>query len=117
MVMPTIVKSVSMTIHTPTTSHTSVSRIVLPDLLQMLQVIVLRVVITNTQTKRRTNASRRVALALQETLLRKTVSSVVETLRTLITPPTHVSPVAPQAKLGLSTTKKWEVATLVMTTN
>jgi hypothetical protein len=89
--MPTTVNRVATQLRTLITMPTSVSRIALLGLLQMKSKTVLPALITNLQTMQRTNVSKRAELGSQETLLRKTVSSVVATLRTLITAPTSVS--------------------------
>jgi len=59
------------------------------------------------QTMQRTNVSKRAAPGSLETLLRKTVSSVVATLRTLITAPTSASQNVLKVQLALSMNCVW----------
>jgi len=89
--MPTTVNRVATQLRTLITMRTSASRIAPLDLLQTKSKTVLPALITNLQTMQRTNVSKRAELGSQATLLRKTVSSVVATLRTLITTPTSAS--------------------------
>jgi len=106
--MPTIVNRVAKQLRTLTTMPNSASRIALRGLLQMTTMTVFHVVRrTSMQTMQRTNASKRAAPGSLETLLRKTVSSVVATLRTLITTPTSASQNVLKVQLALSMNCVW----------